>query len=187
MLLCLDVHYADPKAFAAGVTIEDWTSRKPNDEKVVCIERVNPYVPGQFYRRELPCLVSAIDAFPERPTTIIVDGYVWLRGNEQHASSSSESEKQLPGQKQLPGLGGHLFEHFDGKINVVGVAKNRFRGANAVEVYRGNSRKPLFVTAAGIDPGFAASCVQTMAGDDRFPKMLKWVDQLCRGRIHCGK
>ena len=97
-------------------------------------------------------------------TTIVVDGYTWLS----------------PGRK---GLGMHLWDSLGGTISVVGVAKTPFKDTAAIEVFRGTSKRPLFVTSQGIDPQEAARLVETMAGRHRFPDMLKRVDHLCRG--HC--
>ena len=51
------------------------------------------------------------------------------------------------------------------KVPVIGVAKSMFRGAtNAEAVLRGRSRRPLYVTAAGMDPVIAARNIQGMHG-----------------------
>jgi len=47
-------------------------------------------------------------------------------------------------------------------------------------VLRGDSRRPLYVTAAGLDPAAAALHVRSMHGPFRIPTLLKRVDQLCR-------
>ncbi len=65
---------------------------------------------------------------------------------------------------------------------VVGVAKNPFRSASPIEVFRGGSKRPLFVTAVGIDAKQAAHHVEKMAGPHRFPLLLQRVDALSRGR-----
>lgn len=91
----------------------------------------------------------------------LVDGYVWL--GENH-----------------PGLGAHLHQTLGGKLPVVGVAKNQYKEAPGVEVLRGGSTRPLFVTSVGIDVSLAAECVRTMHGPHRLPTMIKLVDHLCR-------
>jgi deoxyribonuclease V len=63
---------------------------------------------------------------------------------------------------------------------VVGVAKSRFDGARAVEVYRGGSIRPLYVSAAGLDPEEAAEKIRSMHGRHRVPTLLKRVDRLAR-------
>ena len=95
--------------------------------------------------------------------TVLVDGYVWL-GNDKS-----------------PGLGAHLFEALDGKIPVIGVAKTKFASAViAKEIFRGNSRNPLYVTSAGINPDVAVQQIENMHGQFRIPTLLKRVDTLCR-------
>src|SRR5262249_59722862 len=91
------------------------------------------YVPGQFYKRELPLLRAVIDGLPSRPSMLVIDGYVWL------------------GATDAPGLGAHLFEELHAVTPIVGVAKTAYRNDTWSErVYRGVSRKPLYVTASGL-------------------------------------
>ena len=163
MIVCLDVHYRDPGALAAGLWFQLWTDSTSSAQVVLHIERVEPYQSGQFYRRELPCLLSVLAGVGERPEAVVVDGYAWLR--DQGA----------------PGLGAHLYEALGRAVPVVGVAKSRFAGAAAArEVLRGASRRPLFVTAAGMDADEAARHVLGMHGPYRIPTALRRVDQLCR-------
>lgn len=66
----------------------------------------------------------------------------------------------------------------------MGVAKNRFRDTvHAAEIYRGNSKRPLFVTSIGVDYQRAAAHVQSMAGAHRLPTLLKTVDRLSRNLV----
>src|SRR5262249_34338855 len=126
MLVCLDVSYRESAAYAAGVTFRDWSDSNPLDEKLVHIQNVEPYQPGQFYRRELPCLLAVLKQLPPIDTAI-VDGYVWLDGESR------------------PGLGARLYEALHGKVAVIGVAKTKFHGTSRVcEVIRGSSKRPLF-------------------------------------------
>jgi deoxyribonuclease V len=163
MLACVDVDYRDEKALAACVLFRDWTDGAPAGELVRLIEHVEPYVPGQFYKRELPCLLSVLGNVIEPLDIVIVDGYVWLKD------------------ERSPGLGAHLFEALARKIPVIGVAKTRFLSAVVARpVKRGDSDRPLFVTAAGIDVEEAVRQVQRMHGEYRLPTLLKRVDLLCR-------
>jgi deoxyribonuclease V len=164
MMACVDVDYRDEGAVAACVLFRDWTDEQSAGEHVCRIRRVEEYVPGQFYRRELPCLLAVLGAVTERLDLVVVDGYVWL-GDETH-----------------PGLGAHLYEALGRKVPVVGVAKTRYAGAHlAVAVRRGeNASKPLFVTAVGLDVQAAVRFVQSMHGPYRIPGLLRQVDQLCR-------
>jgi deoxyribonuclease V len=163
MLACVDVDYRDTGALAACVLFRDWTDPAPSRELVRRIEHVEPYVPGQFYKRELPCLMSVLGEVLDPLDVVIVDGYVWLKD------------------EQSPGLGAHLFEALGRKVPVIGVAKTRFLSAVVARpVKRGDSDRPLYVTAAGIDADEAAQHVQQMHGAYRLPSLLKRVDYLCR-------
>ena len=166
MLACADVHYNGNRAKAALVLFRDWTACCSVRELAEEIEGVEQYLPGQFYLRELPCILSVVSRLSRLPETIVVDGYVWLDG------------------EQKAGLGARLYEALDHKVAIVGVAKSSYHGAvNAKEIYRGRSRRPLFITAAGIELWKAAQCVANMSGPFRIPNMIKRVDQIARGRL----
>ena len=164
MITCFDIDYQDPKANAAAVLFEHWAAESPAAVYSHIIPEIAPYESGSFYKRELPCIVSILKTIKEEIHTIVVDGYVWLDGNKK------------------PGLGAYLFRHLGEKTRVIGVAKNRFKTPNslAVEVFRGESKKPLFVTAAGMDVSDAVDAIRQMHGEFRIPDLLKRVDMLCR-------
>lgn len=163
MILAVDVHYLDTGAVVAGVLFDHWARCEGNHEVTARIRSVEPYQPGQFYKRELPCILAILEKLPLQPTTIVVDGYVYL------------------GSEKRPGLGYHLFEALDAAVAVIGVAKNRFEGTlDEAELIRGNSQRPLYVTAVGIDQTQAKQRIATMCGRHRIPTLLKRVDQLCR-------
>jgi len=64
---------------------------------------------------------------------------------------------------------------------VIGVAKMHFRGATAVRPVRpGNRKRPLYITAVGMDLDRASRHIQGMHGEYRIPTLLKQVDQLPR-------
>lgn len=162
MIACIDVGYGEEVARAACVTFEDWRDGKPAGEFVADIEDVEEYVPGQFYRRELPCSLAVLRQVPD-PDLIVIDGYVWL----------DESRR--------PGFGAYLYEALGKRVPIVGVAKTRFAGAEqAFEVFRGSSERALYVTAAGLDLATAAEYVRQMHGAYRIPTLLKRVDSLSR-------
>ncbi len=58
MIGCVDVDYRDLSAVAACVCFEHWTDGRPVLESAIEIRDVEPYAPGQFYRRELPCILG---------------------------------------------------------------------------------------------------------------------------------
>lgn len=162
----LDVHYAGAGARAACVLAESWDAAAPVSTFVHEIADVEPYQPGAFYRRELPCLLAVLSLAPALPDTVVVDGYVWLP----------------PGHR--PGLGAHLYEALGRQAAVVGIAKSAFAGVESspavMAVLRGASRNPLFVTAAGLAPEIAAQRVRNMAGEHRIPDLVRLADRLSR-------
>jgi deoxyribonuclease V len=163
MLAYVDVDYRDDRAVAACVLFHDWGDEHGAAELVRTIEHVEPYEPGRFYKRELPCLLAVLADVAGPLDVVLVDGYVWLQD------------------EQTPGLGGHLYEALGRKVAVVGVAKTHFATAGAARpVKRGDSDRPLFVTAAGMAVEEAARLVQQMHGSFRLPTLLKRVDHLCR-------
>jgi deoxyribonuclease V len=162
LVACVDVDYRDPVAVAAGVWFRGWAASETEVEAVTMLDEIAPYQPGEFYRRELPCVLAVLKRGPAAEV-VVVDGYVWLG----------------PGRA---GLGAHLYQALGERTAVVGVAKSRFVSAtDAVPVYRGESRSPLYVTAAGVSAEEAAGWVAGMQGPYRVPTMLKRVDQLARG------
>jgi deoxyribonuclease V len=164
MLACVDVDYRGAGAVAACVLFRAWGDDVSVADRVEVIAEAAPYEPGQFYRRELPCLLSVLGLVADPLETIVVDGYVWLGGDR-------------------PGLGAHLYEALGRRVAVIGVAKTRFAGAEAEAVHRGGSRRPLYVSAAGLDGKTAAQYIESMHGRYRLPTLLRRVDQLCRGRV----
>ena len=84
-------------------------SHSPKQTHSIEIPETADYVPGQFYKRELPCILEVLKLSDlAQVQLIIVDGYVFLDDD------------------QKKGLGSYLFEALDGEIPVVGVAKRSF-------------------------------------------------------------
>lgn len=160
-IAALDVDYRAEAAVTACVLFETWSEGHVLESFTVTSPAAADYEPGAFYTRELPCLLGALARCAAPPTTIVVDGHVWLGVDR-------------------PGLGAHLHRALGAATPVIGVAKNPFRGAPAHEVLRGDSRRPLFVTAIGMPGEEAARLVATMHGPHRVPTLLRLVDQLCR-------
>ncbi|MBY4675220.1 endonuclease V [Marinobacterium arenosum] len=164
MILAVDVHYRQCSATAAGVLFAHWQDAAAERELVTEIQGIEDYQPGQFYKRELPCILQLIAAFDLRPQVIVIDGLVYLNGATQ------------------PGMGCHLYEAFERSVAVVGVAKKRFRTLpESYALLRGGSKRPLYVTAAGMSLESARARILSMHGPNRMPLLLKRVDQLSRG------
>ncbi len=164
MYVALDVHYAGRVTVTAAVGFESWTDGTAAIERVFRSDIVPAaYEPGAFYRRELPYLKEAVTRLERHHAidALIIDGHVWLRNG-------------------VPGLGAHLYIALGGRTPVIGVAKSRFAGSDAVAILRGRSKQPLFVTAAGMDGRRASELVRVMHGPHRLPTLLKHADQLAR-------
>jgi deoxyribonuclease V len=166
----LDVSYASDLAGVACLLADSWTAATPAREISRCLRcAAADYVPGQFYKRELPLLRAVIDDLTSGPAVLVIDGYVWLGVNNE------------------PGLGAHLFEALRSTVAIVGVAKSRYRGDTWSErVYRGDSLRPLYVTAAGVETATAAGLVAGMHGKHRIPTLLQWADRLARAAAANG-
>jgi deoxyribonuclease V len=162
MIACVDVHYRGALARAAGVTFHDWIDETTVAERVVLVEDIQPYQSGQFFNRELPCVLAVLQILPPLQV-VLIDGYVWLEANR-------------------PGLGAHLYQSLEGRVAVIGVAKTPYlRADNVQELLRGNSKRPLYISAVGMSLSEAAEHVHSMHGPNRIPTMLKRVDLLSRG------
>ncbi len=160
MIAAVDVCYHEHGATSAAVVFADWADEQASAQHLCHIPEVAEYQPGQFYRRELPCVLAVLKLLPQTPFVIVIDGHVWLRPDE-------------------PGLGWHLYEATG--IPVIGVAKTSFdQSPHAAHVFRGESLKPLFVTSIGIAQDVAAQHIESMHGPFRLPTLLKLVDHLCR-------
>ena len=163
MIVAMDVDYRQDNAVVAGVLFRDWLDDAPIKELTTECDVLDDYVPGEFYRRELPCLLKLFEQFDCQPDTIVIDGYVYL------------------GLDRAPGLGSHLFDALGKQIAVIGVAKSAFKDTPvSAAVRRGTSQRPLYVSAIGMDEARARQCIQSMQGPDRMPTLLKRVDYLCR-------
>lgn len=160
MIACVDVDYQPTCVTTACVGFEAWSDDVATIELVVRSQgAAAAYQPGAFYERELPYLLGVLERMPALDL-IVIDGYVWL-GPDQ------------------PGLGWHL--HAARGNPVIGVAKTRYAGADAIDIVRGDSARPLHITALGIEPAVAAEHVRGMHGAFRIPTLLRCVDALARG------
>jgi len=163
VVLAVDVHYTSNGSTTAGIALNAWSDSAPAQTFLSDLSPAVDYKPGHFYERELPCIQNLLKKFSLHPQLILVDGYVFLDG------------------KDRPGLGKHLFDAMRGEVPIIGVAKTAFAGiGEEFAIVRGGSKKPLFVTCAGIDLNYAKTKVQEMHGPNRIPTLLKAADHLCR-------
>lgn len=165
-ILATDVQYDDStkSACAAGVMFSSWSSEKPDAIYLTTVEHVADYVPGEFYKRELPCLLTLLAEHSLKPDIIVIDGFVHLDGAGR------------------PGLGSFLYEALNRGVVIIGVAKTPFAGIpDNWAVLRGSSTRPIYVTSEGIPLEDAKRAVASMHGQNRKPTLLTAVDHACRG------
>lgn len=164
MILATDVYYpSDGGAIAAGVAFNAFGDTQPCAEFTCSLEEVGDYQSGEFYKRELPCLLQLLTQHQLKPSIIIVDGHVQFTNNPR------------------PALGAHPYQTLGQQTPVIGVAKNPHRDISAkAELLRGDSLRPLYVSAVGIEIENAKQSVLQMHGPHRIPTLLKRADQLCR-------
>jgi len=160
-----DTYYKGEIATTSCIGINLWTDESISYELIDTINIESEYISGEFYKRELPCILSILKKVKLNQNDILViDGYVYLDDNKKY------------------GLGAYLFESLNEEFPVIGVAKKNFFGINNLkrEIKRGNSEKPIYITAVGIDIEHSVEFIQKMHGEYRIPTILKLVDQKCR-------
>ena len=160
---CFDVKYYEDYAVIGYVLFKDHKSDVAFKTGQFRHEKIEPYIPGEFYKRELPCLLTAIKQIEENINLVFIDANVWLGDN-------------------LMGLGCYLYEALEFKIPVIGISKTFFHNAEqkVLPVLRANSTKPLFVSSIGLDIKIASKIVLEMHGVFRLPTMVKLADTMSR-------
>jgi deoxyribonuclease V len=165
MILAFDTYYYENKAKTVCITFNDWHDSEIQKEYKEVLAGVEEYTPGEFYKRELPCILSLYKQIDvAKIDAIVIDGFVYLDDSEKF------------------GLGGYLYEALRNQIPVIGVAKSNFATIEKHKraVSRGESLRPLYVTAIGIDLDDAAAAIKSMHGENRIPQLLKKLDMLTR-------
>lgn len=160
MVLAIDVHYREGLAKAVGVLFQ-YADEQPSEIILSYTNGIDEDVPGEFYKRELPCLLNVIEKTNKVDIDIIIiDGYVYLDNNFKQ------------------GLGAILWEKLNQKIPVIGVAKTPFfsNKETVIEVFRGESKKPLYISSIGINLEEVAEKIKNMKGEYRIPTILKQLD-----------
>ncbi|MFD2146904.1 endonuclease V [Mucilaginibacter antarcticus] len=135
--LALDVCYTNKTTKVAGTGIE-LPSEEIKFTEIVYVDDIEDYQAGQFYKRELPCLLKLLDKVDKgKLAVIIIDGHVYVDNSREF------------------GLGGKLWEALNKLVPVIGVAKNSFErnSLTVTEVCRGQSKsrymflQSVFLTA----------------------------------------
>lgn len=161
LILALDVHYKREHAKTVGVLFQ-LPEERLLDIKIAYNTNLEPYIPGQFYKRELPCILELLKQIDLSPIkVIIVDGHCYV-----------SNDKKL-------GLGGHLYEALERKIPIIGVAKKGYHNTDLVTkpIYRGKSNNPLYLSCIGISKDEALTIINQLHGNYRIPTILKILDQ----------
>ena len=174
MLLALDSYYKDDICNTSLIVFNKEESKTIYADTIYT-KVTSDYIPGEFYKRELPGIKKILKKFiKEQPElwsqihAVIVDSYITLK----------------VGDKEWDGLGAYVNKFLD-KIKqhkiIYGVAKSKFGECDEIscKVYRGKSKNPLYVQTTSA-PKVAGYHVLYMHGKYRIPTMLKEVDRLSR-------
>ncbi|WP_333809340.1 endonuclease V [Flavobacterium sp.] len=160
MLLAIDVHYKEKYSKAVGVFF-NWEDEIPKEIETTIIDEFAEYESGQFYKRELPCILQLLEKIDlKKVECIIVDGHVYINNNKTF------------------GLGGHLYHSLNEKIPIIGVAKKSFVNTDKVSfpIFRGESKMPLYISSIGIEINSALEKIKKMKGKYRIPTILQILD-----------
>lgn len=165
MIFALDTYYFDNKAKTVALGFSDWSNSIEKENYSEILENIEEYKSGEFYKRELPCILSLISKIDlKKIEFIIVDGYVFVDDNSKL------------------GLGGFLYEELNKKIPIIGVAKTDFISLtkNKISLLRGKSKNPLFISSIGVELNEAVKRIKQMNGENRIPTLLKRLDKLTK-------
>lgn len=139
---------------------------EPIDKISVIINNFDSYIPGEFYKRELPGIIKLLENINlNNFDTIILDSHVWLW-----------NEKESP-DKPKPGLGAYLYKRIRRKdLNIVG-AKSYYCDNNLHSslCFRGNSKNPLYVDSINLKENYS-EIIKHMYGNYRIPYLIKLAD-----------
>ena len=162
----VDVYYRNESATTALVEFSDYSSCTTSRTLIQESETVAPYIPGKFYLRELPCILKILEKAERLYQMIFIDGFVFLR------------------KPTCYGLGGYLARALGYKAIIIGVAKNYFSMADRfVEIKRGRSSRPLYISSFNMKPETAGSLIKEMYGNNRIPYILKLTDLLSKKMV----
>jgi deoxyribonuclease V len=163
--LAVDSYYYNDWCYTVGIIFDDWQQSEPI-ETISCYTRTyKQYNPGNFHWRELPGIIKLLKQVDiTHIDTIIVDANVFIYRNNTVSD----------------GLGKHLYDAIYKRredIKIIGICKSLCGDNEAyVKVFRGHSKKPLYITSYNIDTAQCAEYVKNMKGAHRIPKLLKMLD-----------
>ena len=188
--IAIDTYYYKDRAKTVGVVFNEWEDEVP--EKVLISwlssDKYGPYIPGEFYKRELPCIMHLLEQVPDilNYDAIILDGLAHLPKTDPLAEPDGlgiRLEQELD--KEHPDFrNNHPTDPM--KIYgpaIIGVAKTSFKGCDSdhglAKVYRGEAKNPLYVctTWFNMSANEAAEHIKSMHGNYRIPTLLKILDK----------
>jgi len=77
MIIAIDVHYRENIAKTVSIEFENWTNEEPTKIHILELPKTAEYVPGQFYKRELPCILEVLKLSNLNDADlIIIDGTI---------------------------------------------------------------------------------------------------------------
>lgn len=160
-------YYSDVDCYTVGIIFNEWQDYDVENIIDCHTKNFEKYIPGQFYKRELPGILQLLKQIDLTEfDTIIVDGYVWLNDNNNNTHE---------------GLGKKLYDKIClnyPNINVIGIAKSLFGNKSKyTTVFRGHSKNPLYITSSDNSDNAYADYVKKMKGKYRIPKLLKLLDK----------
>lgn len=161
-------YYSETDSYSVGFVFDTWADSSPVKVLESHVSNFGPYIPGEFYKRELPGVLSIVHQIDLLEfDTIIIDGYV------------SMVDKDF---NELPGLGMKLSEKIEmhDKLTIIGVAKSLFGRSDitSIPVIRGEASTPIWVSSVGeFDNLSTSKLIKSMAGKYKLPDILKLLDK----------
>lgn len=167
--IAIDASYKEDSAYTVGVIFSSWDETEPEEIIDSTIKNPGPYIPGEFYKRELKCILELIKKINlHEYDTIIIDGFIWIK-KDGELTEGLGAKLWMELKEQYPDL------------SIIGVAKSPFSDCinYSQPVYRGTGITPLYVQGIGnrIDNRRAASIIKRMGGSYKLPDLLKILDK----------
>ena len=190
--IAIDAYYQDGICHVVGGIFNKWKDEHVSKFIYADVKANSEYIPGQFYKRELPGILEIIKQIDLNEfETIIIDGYVHLLEPDNFSVFNGYSPSYIK-----KGLGMHLRKALEkyyesrkvGKrLEIVGIAKTLYGNENNIygKCYRGDSKNPLYITSLNTYSGKYGKlltthsiirCIKKMAGKYRIPTIIKEVD-----------
>lgn len=182
-------YYSDTEAKTVGVIFENWDDSEPLEIKEAWSHEFGPYIPGEFYKRELPCMLDLLLTIPDLKDfdAIIIDGLAHLPMTDDRKVAEGLGI-HLENELERRGIIDRTTDYGINHVGIIGVAKSRFSAADKdpgiSKLYRGTAKTPLYIdtTWFGYSSASAAECIKSMHGEHRIPTLLKLVDTLTKTR-----